>query len=157
MTTLTVVNDRPEFTISSNRPSLQPVDARPRFAVSLNGVRLLTPTRTSPALTVTCPARVSFAPQGGSRVLIARPQRGPQGEPGSNSDVVFGEQLAGAINGSNATFTTEHEFVPGQLVVRVNGLAQRLVTDFQTVGSDTIVFGESPQPGDYLAADYERA
>lgn len=84
-------------------------------------------------------------------------QVGPEGPPGPGNDIVLGEEPTGVINGSNATFTTDHAFVPGTVVVRVNGLSQRLVTDFQTSGTNTITLTDSPQPGDHLAVDYERA
>lgn len=80
---------------------------------------------------------------------------GPGGE--GQGSIVLGEELTGAINGVNATFTTEDEFVPGVVVVRVNGLTQRIIHDFQTIGTQTIIMVVSPLPGDYLSADYERA
>lgn len=88
-TELTVINARPRFVASAaNRATLRPVDARPRFTISVNGQTVLVPSApTARSLRVTSPVRVSFAPQGGTRVLVARPGRGPQGEPGAPGDV----------------------------------------------------------------------
>lgn len=85
-------------------------------------------------------------------------QQGPQGiqGPPGGSQIVLDEPPTGTINGSNATFTTAFQFVPGQVAVKVNGLTQRLVTDFQTSGTNTIIFAESPHVGDSISVDYER-
>lgn len=73
------------------------------------------------------------------------------------SDLIFGETLTGTINGSNATFSTANNFVPGSVDVFVNGLKQKRVTHFNTTGVTTIIFSDSPQVGDILVANYERA
>lgn len=72
---------------------------------------------------------------------------------------VFKEELTGVKNGSNATFTTQFDFVPGTEEVRINGLTQEN-TDTQicyyTVGTHTIVFTDSPLSVDYLDIDYNK-
>lgn len=77
--------------------------------------------------------------------------------PASPNNIVLGEQLTGVINNANATFTTAFNFVPGTVVAHVNGLSQRIVTDYNTVGVNTIIFSSSPQVGDYIATDYRKA
>ena len=72
------------------------------------------------------------------------------------NNIVLGEELTGVINNSNSTFNTAFNFVPGTVVVRVNGLSQRMVTDYNTSGTTTIIFSSSPQVGDYVAADYRK-
>lgn len=80
---------------------------------------------------------------------------GAPGPPGADK-IVLGETPSGAINGSNATFTTAHDFVPGQVVVRVNGLGQEIISDFQTVGTRTITLNVSPGVGEKVQVDYKR-
>lgn len=88
--------------------------------------------------------------------LLIVAEQGPPGI-GSGSNIVLGEELTGAINNSNATFVTEYDFVPGKVIPKVNGIAQSLLNDFNTFGTDTIVFYVSPEVGDKLTVDYERA
>jgi hypothetical protein len=74
-------------------------------------------------------------------------------------DRVLKEPLTGVQNGSNATFTTQHEFVPGSEEVRINGLTQENIpgtTCYFTTGTHTIVFTDSPLPTDYLEIDYTK-
>jgi hypothetical protein len=80
-TDLTVINDRPQFHARSTRPALKAVDARARFSVSLNGVKLLEPISRPTAMRVISPQRVSFAPQGGARILVV--PRGSRGFAGA--------------------------------------------------------------------------
>ncbi len=70
---------------------------------------------------------------------------------------VTNETLTGAVNGINATFTTAHNFVPGTVEVFLNGLAQKIVNDFQTIGQNTIVLVNSPGSGERITANYLRA
>lgn len=74
----------------------------------------------------------------------------------SGSPPITGEVPTGDVNGVNATYTTYYDFVPGTVSVTVNGLEQRLVTDFQTIGTNQIVFTESPQTGDSIQVTYTR-
>lgn len=80
---------------------------------------------------------------------------GPAGSPG-NGVFVVGEVPAGLVNGSNATFTTAFGFVPESVEVYVNGLRQKKPTDFNTAGTTTILFSDSPLVGDLLLANYLR-
>lgn len=67
---------------------------------------------------------------------------------------VLNEIPAGAINGSNATFTTEFNFIPESLALRSNGIQQRIVDDYQTSGNNTIQLNFSPLAGEKLEVDY---
>ena len=78
-------------------------------------------------------------------------------EPGSGANFVFDGILTGTIDNSNATFTTAFSFIPETVVVRVNGLSQRRIIDFNTSGTNTILFTESPLIGDSLQVDYLRS
>lgn len=70
------------------------------------------------------------------------------------ADTVYGETPAGTIDGSNATFTTAFDFVPGKIAVYINGLLQKPVTHYNTSGTNTIFFNDSPLTGDLIEVDY---
>lgn len=80
---------------------------------------------------------------------------GPPGLSGENRRVV-GEIPTGAINGSNATFTTQFSFVPESVEVLVNGLAQRSPDHFNTTGTNTITLTDSPTMGEIIQVNYLR-
>lgn len=83
---------------------------------------------------------------------------GLQGPPGTAGPaVVLNETPSGVVNGSNATFVTAFNFLPGQIAIRINGLSQRPLVDFTTTGTTTILFTESPLVGDALQVDYLRS
>jgi hypothetical protein len=67
---------------------------------------------------------------------------------------VFGEVPTGLINGSNATFTATDQFIPESLVVKVNGITQKLTNDYTVSGGLTISFLVSPVVGDSILIDY---
>lgn len=79
---------------------------------------------------------------------------GSQGIPGPITIPVIGEILTGTINGSNATFTTTFEFVPGTLQLYVNGVRQNQPDDFNTSGMQTVILAQSPTIGERLQVDY---
>lgn len=79
-----------------------------------------------------------------------------QGPPGPAATIVSGETPAGAVDGSNATFTAAYDFVPESVVVDINGLAQRRVADFNTSGQRTVILSESPEVGDAVRISYLR-
>lgn len=67
---------------------------------------------------------------------------------------VFGETPTGSVNGANATFTSQFNFVPESVVVLVNGLEQRRVTDFNTSGTQTIILSDAPLTGESVRINY---
>ncbi len=71
-----------------------------------------------------------------------------------SSKFVFGETPTGSINGSNATFISQFNFVPESVVVLVNGLEQRRVTDFNTSGTQTIILSDAPLTGESVRINY---
>jgi hypothetical protein len=92
--------------------------------------------------------------------VIEAGQQGPPGPPGPSggaASLVVGETPAGAVNGSNATFTSAYAFIPESVEVMVNGLTQRRVTDFNTSGNQTITLSDSPQAGDSIRINYTRS
>jgi mevalonate pyrophosphate decarboxylase len=75
---------------------------------------------------------------------------------GSSANSVIGEIPVGAINGSNATFTSAFVFVPESLKVFLNGVRQKLVSDYTSSGGSAITFLVSPIVGDSILIDYQR-
>lgn len=71
--------------------------------------------------------------------------------------VVYGETPSGAIDGVNATFQSLHDFVPESVAVYLNGVRQRLVDDYQTSGTQTVVLSVSPSVGEKVLFDYLRS
>ena len=70
---------------------------------------------------------------------------------------VFGEVPSGAVNGSNATFTTAYNFVAGSVQVFVNGLLQKIITDYNTSGTTTILLAVSPTVNENILVNYLKA
>jgi hypothetical protein len=60
----------------------------------------------------------------------------------------------GNIDGINVTFTTKFNFTPESVTVYLNGILQKVVVDFNTVGNNTIFFTESPGVTEYLSINY---
>lgn len=69
-------------------------------------------------------------------------------------EIILGEIPTGLINGSNATYTTLFDFVPSKVAVYVNGLLQKKITHYNTSGTTTILFVDSPLTGDIIEVDY---
>lgn len=67
---------------------------------------------------------------------------------------IFDETPTGAINGSNATFTSLFDFIPESVVVLVNGVVQRRIADFNTSGTRTITLTASPGIGEAVKLNY---
>ena len=76
------------------------------------------------------------------------------GAPLINNSAIWGETPNGVINGSNAIYTTVNNFVPGSIELFVNGLRQRLITDFNTFGTTILILNDSPTSGDSLRVNY---
>lgn len=67
---------------------------------------------------------------------------------------VIGETPSGAINGSNAIFTTLNSFDPASVQVFLNGLLQEPGVTYTLSGNNTITFTSSPEIGDVLEVNY---
>lgn len=70
---------------------------------------------------------------------------------------VFGEVPSGAINGSNATFTSAFAFIPETVQLINNGLQLKKVDEFNTSGSNTITMITSPTTGEIVLINYIKA
>lgn len=76
-----------------------------------------------------------------------------------NSDIllnklVIGEVPNGLINNINATFTTLNLFIPQSVEVYLNGVRQKIIDDYNTVGNDTIIFSVSPTLNEKILINY---
>lgn len=81
----------------------------------------------------------------------------PAGSTGVTGEEVFNETPSGAINGSNAIFTTAYAFATGATRVYLNGLRMTLGDDYTETGTTTISFATAPISGDTLRIDYTKA
>lgn len=77
--------------------------------------------------------------------------------PSVSGELVTNEVPEGLIDGSNATFTTEFEFVPESISITINGLEQKSPENYITSGTQTIIFSSSPETGDQILIDYIKA
>ena len=68
---------------------------------------------------------------------------------------VIGEIPNGAINGSNATFTTLQNFVPLTTELILNSTIQTYGIDYTTTGTNTIILNVSPIVGDIIRINYK--
>jgi hypothetical protein len=73
----------------------------------------------------------------------------------ASGSFVIGETPTGAVNGSNATFTTLQNFVPETVQVFINGVSQTNAVDYTTTGTTTIILNASPVVGDYIRVNYK--
>lgn len=70
------------------------------------------------------------------------------------ANIVVGEVPSGLVNGSNATYTTAFNFYPDTVDVCINGLSQKKPTHFNTSGTNTIIFADSPTVGEVITVNY---
>lgn len=75
---------------------------------------------------------------------------------GNVSEWVVNETPIGAINGSNAAFTTSYNFVAGTVLVYLNGQRLKQIEDFNTSGSTNILLVNSPGVGEVVLVDYQK-
>ena len=84
-------------------------------------------------------------------------ERGMPGVAGQNAVLpikIYQEVPNGLINGINATFITLFSFVSGTIEVFLNGSLQKIVTDYQLVGNNTILLTNSPFLGENILINY---
>lgn len=74
----------------------------------------------------------------------------------SNVDEVKNETPSGLINGINATYTSQYNFVAGTVQVYRNGLRLKQIDDFNTSGNNMILLSISPALGEKLLIDYQK-
>jgi hypothetical protein len=83
--------------------------------------------------------------------------QGIQGLPGQNAVLpvkVYQEIPTGVINGINATFTSLFNFEAGTVDLYINGLFQKIIQDFNTVGNNTITLVNPPNSTENILINY---
>lgn len=75
----------------------------------------------------------------------------------TGNSFVLNETPSGSINSSNAVFTAATDYVGGSLEVYLNGLKQRLTTDYAETSpaAGTFTFTTAPVTGDSVVIDYQ--
>jgi len=75
-----------------------------------------------------------------------------------STNIVIGQELTGAVDGVNKTFTTPHNFKSDKIVVNFNGQELISSVDFEVTGLNKITFIYiTPREHDELHATYERS
>ena len=70
------------------------------------------------------------------------------------SKIVIGEVPSGDIDGINNTFTSSMPFIVSSLEVFVNGIREKVLDDYNTIGNNTIFFNFSPEAGEHMVINY---
>lgn len=82
--------------------------------------------------------------------------KGDKGDSGESQEWVIGETPSGAVDGSNATFTTEFNFIPESVELFCGGVRLSVLSDFNTSGNQTITFYVSPKMADLIRVNYQK-
>jgi hypothetical protein len=69
---------------------------------------------------------------------------------------VINEIPTGLINGINNIYTSSFNFVPGTVEIKLNGLTQKIIDDYNTSGTNTIIFNISPTIGENIIINYHK-
>lgn len=72
---------------------------------------------------------------------------------GASANEIRNETPTGDVNGTNVTFVLANTPTSGKLQLYLNGVRQKLNSDF-TLSTATITFVEAPQEDSVLLADY---
>ena len=67
---------------------------------------------------------------------------------------IFNEIPSGLLNGVNAVFTTQLLF--SKVIVKLNGITQSILDDYQVSNNNTITFLISPGTTDKILVDYTK-
>jgi hypothetical protein len=73
---------------------------------------------------------------------------------GSSKIHIKNENPTGIINGINPIFTSLNNFEAESVEVFLNGIIQQKITEFQTIGSKTIILNISPSFGETISINY---
>lgn len=76
--------------------------------------------------------------------------------PPDYSKFIFGEIPNGVLNGVNAIFTSDYNFLTSSVEVFLNGVKQTLIEDYQLSGGNTITFLVSPEITSIITINYIR-
>lgn len=120
-----------------------------------NGVHMRPGVGNDYTITGTNQITLATAPATGSTISASYATSGITNVAGVNS-FIFKETPTGLVNGSNGVFTTARPYVPGSLLVHINGITQgNLVTETSpAAGTFTI---DAPSTGDHVSVTYQYA
>jgi hypothetical protein len=65
------------------------------------------------------------------------------------------ETPTGIVNGINNIFVSSLSFIPGTEEIFLNGLKQKIIEDYNTSGTNTIIFNTSPTVGENILINYQ--
>jgi hypothetical protein len=83
-----------------------------------------------------------------------RPMDGGSGSVSFN--LIFNEVPTGTMNGINRTFNSAFNFASATLSVHLNGLRQKIGSDYQIINSNTIMLTVAPSSTENLSIDYQK-
>lgn len=69
---------------------------------------------------------------------------------------VFNEVPFGDVNGANAIFTSQFNFIPETLSVFLNGMLQKIISDYNTSLNNTINLVNSPESTEHILINYTK-
>ena len=72
----------------------------------------------------------------------------------SHTNLIYNEVPIGLINGVNSIFTSVNNFIPEKIEIYLNGFLQKIINDYQTIGTNTIQLNFSPNVGETLLINY---
>jgi len=82
--------------------------------------------------------------------------QGPPGESSAAASIVDNEIPSGSIDGNNVTFNTSFAYVANSTKLYLNGLRQRIGSDYNESGGTTVTMLYVPQTNDSLLIDYRK-
>jgi len=74
----------------------------------------------------------------------------------SGENRIFNETPIGVMNGVNAIFNSQHNFISGTVTVFLNGIFQKIINDFNTSGNNTLILTNSPGASETLIINYTK-
>ena len=72
----------------------------------------------------------------------------------SGNNAIKNEIPSGLINGLNTNFTSQYHFIPESVEVFLNGLKQQKITEYQTLGNNTIIVSNSLNTQEIVTINY---
>ena len=72
----------------------------------------------------------------------------------AGNNAIKNEIPLGLINGLNTNFTSQYHFIPESVEVFLNGLKQQKITEYQTLGNNTIIVSNSLNTQEIVTINY---
>lgn len=99
---------------------------------------------------------MTTAPTTGDLLLVDYEVGSSTTQVGTNSFIAY-ETPSGSVNSSNTVFTTARAYIAGSLQVYIDGIFQRITTDYAetTPGSGTLTMATAPATGQSIRVSYQ--